>query len=239
VQHGETRILTRRRSLPRNDDGWLGELAARYDDGGTIASGSCKGLDRTTQVARTAPGLRRRVTPGVTTMTMCGSQLDDHSTARQVNDVRQDADLRLWMMRRLLHITTGHARTRRRGSYTGHDAWRMDVRQLRAWRGDADAAVMASRWPEEGLRRAVADDGGRATGDSTRPGEGRTARSRRGSRRCEDCRRLAGTIGATRAGAWRGVPRRLAWPPRWARVGCRAHPLSATGHRTTALGEPR
>jgi hypothetical protein len=65
------------------------------------------------------------------------------------------------------------------------------------------------------------------------------ARSRRGSRRCEDCRRLAGTIGATRADAQHGVPRRRAWPPRWARTGCRVHPLAATGRRTIALGEPR
>jgi hypothetical protein len=46
----------------------------------------------------------------------------------------------------------------------GHDAWWMAVRRLRAWWDDADAAVMARRWPEEGLQRAVADDGARATG---------------------------------------------------------------------------
>jgi hypothetical protein len=31
------------------------------------------------------------------------------------------------------------------------------------WRDDADEAAMARRWPGERLRRAVADDGARAT----------------------------------------------------------------------------
>jgi hypothetical protein len=107
----------------------------------------------------------------------------------------------------------------------GRDAWRVAVRRLRAWRDDADAAVMTRRWPEEGLRHAVADDGARATGevDATRGGEDGEEQAR-----VEAMRGLPATGGHHRRDQSKCSAR-----------GAATSGLAATGHRTTALGEPR
>jgi hypothetical protein len=112
----------------------------------------------------------------------------------------------------------------------GRDVWRMAVRRLRAWRDDVDAAVMVRRWPKERLRRTVADDGARATGelDATRGGEDGEEQAR-----VEAMRGLPATGGHHRRDQSRRSARGAATPCLAAALGTHRLPRAPAGRHGT------
>jgi hypothetical protein len=95
-------LLTHRGCSPHDDGGRPDELTAKHEDGDVATvPGSRKGRVGDAQAVRdTDARPRQRHTR---------SHADDEARCGR----------RLWVLRRLLHITTGHTWTRRRGDYAG------------------------------------------------------------------------------------------------------------------------